>query len=778
MIIQLFSTKRRSHQEYVTKFKNHDSITKPVLFVLTVLFFMGMSVSYSQDVTQLERQTYSKKNTRKGHDFTSIKKIVKITDKVVIDGVVNEPFWETIEPLHSTQKVPNAGDEPTQKTEIRIAYDEKYLYLSGRLFDNEPDKINTNTKRRDDLTENTEWCGLLIDTYNDRENALAFFVTPTGARLDMALSNDIVGPNAFNLSWNTFWDGASKITEDGWFAEIRIPFSSLPFEAVDGKTIMGITTWRYLARNDETDIFPPRDLSTGSSFRPSLTQRFVFEDIDEKKPFRIAPYVLTGGESNNTLSEDAQTYELEENFKREIGLDAKIGLGSNVIADITLNTDFAQVEVDDQQVNLSRFNLFFPEKRLFFQERASLFDFNFGAFDKVFYSRQIGIVNGRQTRIYGGLRTVAKFGKWEAGFINMQTAAQDDIASENFGVFRIRRRILNENSYFGLIATNRSDFRGNNNTVYGVDTNIKLFGDNYLSARWAQSFDTQQNTEETDNSKYFIQVNKRSQKGVVYTLNYARTGKDYLPKMGFERRLDYSQLGTQLAYTIFPGSESKIVQYGPYVNSTSIWGNTSKALESRNNELGFQLLTKLGWNYTISLNNNKELLINPLQLAGGISLDKGLYNFNSVSASLVSPVAQRISYATAVDIGNFYDGRKTTISVAPFMNITPDFILQGSLSYNHLFFDNTNITKDITLASLKLLYTFSTKLTLSSQLQYNSLSKTYAGNFRLRYNPKEGNDFFFVYNGDFNQDLGRVQPFLPTTNYQSIQLKYTYTFQL
>ncbi|MEP3210733.1 MAG: DUF5916 domain-containing protein [Maribacter sp.] len=778
MIIRILSTKRRSHQVYATKFKNHDAKTRPVLYVLTALYFMGMSVSYSQDVSQLEQQTNSKKNTRKGHDFTSIKKIVKITDKVIIDGVVNEPFWETIEPLHSTQKVPNAGDEPTQKTEIRIAYDEKYLYLSGRLFDNEPDKINTNTKRRDDLTENTEWCGLLIDTYNDRENALAFFVTPTGARLDMALSNDIVGPNAFNLSWNTFWDGASKITEDGWFAEIRIPFSSLPFEAVDGKTVMGITTWRYLARNDETDIFPPRDLSTGSSFRPSLTQRFVFEDIDEKKPFRIAPYVLTGGESNNTLSEDEQAYELEETFKREIGLDAKIGLGSNVIADITLNTDFAQVEVDDQQVNLSRFNLFFPEKRLFFQERASLFDFNFGAFDKVFYSRQIGIVNGRQTRIYGGLRTVAKFGKWEAGFINMQTAAQDDIASENFGVFRIRRRILNENSYFGLIATNRTDLRGNNNTVYGIDTNIKLFGDNYLSARWAQSYDTKLNTEETDNSKYFIQMNKRSQKGVVYTLNYARTGKDYLPKMGFERRLDYSQLGTQLAYNFFPGSDSKIVQYGPYVNSISIWGNTSKALESRNNELGFQLLTKLGWNYTISLNNNKELLLEALQLAGGITLNTGVYNFNSLSASLVSPVAQRLSYATSVDIGNFYDGRKTTISVAPFMNITPDFIVQGSLSYNNLSFDNTNSNTDITLASLKLLYTFSTKLTLSSQLQYNSLSKTYAGNFRLRYNPKEGNDFFLVYNGDFNQDLGRVQPFLPTTNYQSIQLKYTYTFQL
>lgn len=778
MTVQLFNIKKRCSEVTTTGFINRDSKSRAVLILFAALFFIGTSISHSQDVSQLEQQTNSKKDSQKGHDFSSIKKVVKITDKVVIDGLVNEPFWDTIEPLHSTQKVPNAGDEPTQKTEIRIAYDEKYLYLSGRLFDTEPNKINTNVKRRDDLTENTEWCGLLIDTYNDRENALAFYVTPTGARLDMALSNDIIGPNAFNLSWNTFWDGAAKITEEGWFAEIRIPFSSLPFESVDGKTVMGITTWRYLARNDETDIHPPRDLSTGSSFRPSLTQRFVFEDLDEKKPFRIAPYVLTGGERNNRLSEDGQRYESEEAFKREIGLDAKIGLGSNAIADVTLNTDFAQVEVDDQQVNLSRFNLFFPEKRLFFQERASLFDFNFGAFDKVFYSRQIGIINGQQTRIYGGLRTVAKFGKWEAGFINMQTASQDDIASENFGVFRIRTRILNENSNVGMIVTNRTDFKGNNNTVYGIDTNIKLFGENYLSARWAQSFDASFKDVAADNSKYFLQLNKRSQNGLVYTLNYGRTGKDYLPKIGFERRLDYSQLATKFAYNIFPSSESKIIQYGPTLNSTSIWGNTSNVLESRNNQLGFLLLTKLGWNYTIALDNNKELLLDPLPLAGGIILGAGAYNFNSVSASLISPVAQRVSYATSLDIGRFYDGKKTTLSVAPFMNITPDFIVQGSLSYNKLSFDSRNINKDITLASLKLLYTFSTKFTLSSQAQYNSLSQTYAGNFRLRYNPKEGNDFYLVYNGDFNQDMGRVQPFLPTSNYQNIQLKYTYTFQL
>lgn len=755
-------------------------ITKSAI-VLIIFLLMNNSLT-AQDLAVVEPDASSNskpgRGLKNGYDFTLAKSINKITDNIEIDGVIDESIWSTIEPLPITQKVPNAGAQPSEKTEIRIAYDKNYIYLSGKLFDSDPSKMNTNSKKRDDFTENTEWCGFLIDTYDDRENALAFFITPNGSRLDMALSNDMVGPNAFNISWNTFWDASAKITEDGWFAEIRIPFSSLPFQVVDGKTVMGITAWRYLARNDETDIFPPRDLSTGSSFRPSLTQRFVFEGIEEKKPFRITPYVLSGGERTNSFSEDEQSYLSNEVFKREIGLDAKIGIGSNVIADITVNTDFAQVEVDDQQVNLSRFNLFFPEKRLFFQERASLFDFNFGGFDKVFYSRRIGIVNGRQTRIYGGVRTVAKFGEWEAGFLNMQTASQDDMASENFGVFRVRRRVINDNSNLGIIATNRTDFNGNNNTVYGLDTNIKVFGDNYVSARWAQSYDTELAESKSENSKYFVQLSKRSQKGMVYSFDYGRTGKNYLPKMGFERRLDYSQLRGNLAYNFFPKETSKVIQYGPFVNSTSIWGNTSNELETRTNQIGFQLLTKKGWNYNVSFNNNQELLLQELRLAGDISLNVGQYNFNSISAFVTSPSAKQISYSASVDIGNFYDGKRTTLSLAPFVNITPDFIVEGNLAYNSLRFSEKNLQKDILLSSIKLLYTVSTKLTISSQLQYNNLSETYAGNFRLRYNPKEGNDFFLVYNGDFNQNRGRLEPFLPTSNFQSIQLKYSYTFQL
>ena len=284
--IQIHSRSKYLARNPLSASKVFFNVVKAALLLLALI---STGITLGQDSALVETSRESKRKSKstfnKEPDITEAKYITKIAGGIQIDGIVNEPIWQTITPLSVTQKVPNAGASPTQKTEIRITYDENYIYLSGKLFDNEPNKINTNSKKRDDFTENSEWFGFLIDTYDDRENALAFYVTPNGSRLDMALSNDMVGPNAFNVDWNTFWDASATITEEGWFAEMRIPFSSLPFEVVDGKTIMGITAWRYLARNDETDIFPPRDLSTGSSFRPSLTQRFVFEGVEEKKAF-------------------------------------------------------------------------------------------------------------------------------------------------------------------------------------------------------------------------------------------------------------------------------------------------------------------------------------------------------------------------------------------------------------------------------------------------------------------------------------------------------------
>ncbi|MCE7990669.1 MAG: carbohydrate binding family 9 domain-containing protein [Roseivirga sp.] len=702
----------------------------------------------------------------------------KITEPIIIDGRVDESVWNSVPPLNVTQKVPDAGANPTQKTELRLAYDNQYLYLSGRMYDSEPDKMVLNSKKRDDFTENTEWCGLLIDSYNDRENALAFFVTPHGSKLDMALSNDIQGPTAFNLSWNSYWDGAASRDEHGWYAEIRIPFTSLPFEVVDGEVVMGITTWRYLARNDETDIFPPRDLSTGSSFRPSLTQRFSFRDIDQSRPVHITPYILTGMANAQVPTNTDDGWNAETKFKKEIGLDAKLALGSNATLDLTLNTDFAQVEADDQQVNLTRLNLFFPEKRLFFQERSSLFEFNFGNSDRIFHSRRIGIVNGEQTRIYGGVRAYGRFGTVEAGLLNMQTGPRGDLGSENFSVFRVRKRVLNENSTVGMILTNRTDLNGNYNTVYGLDATLRVHKQNYLALRWAQSFTEENNNSFSalDQSKFFIELSKRSQEGFTYTLNYGRAGKDYVPRIGFEHRPDFSQFNYILNYNMFPSKSSKIVQHGPYAVGGLTWGNSHGQLETRNSHFGYTVITKLGWTYDLSFRSDEEQLFQSLALPGDISIEAGRHPFNSVFGSVTTSSIKRLSYRIGGGGGKFYNGHKNTIFIAPFYNVTPDFIVEVNYSLNRLKFSELGKEVNVALTRIKMLYTFNTRLTINAFIQHNNVSKTFLGSIRLRYNPKEGNDFYFVFNGDLNQGRFRNDLQLPVSNGSTFFLKYSHTF--
>lgn len=704
-------------------------------------------------------------------------KATRINATITVDGKVDEPVWNTITPLKVTQKVPDAGADPTQKTELRLAYDNQYLYLSGRMFDTEPQKIVANSKKRDDFSENTEWCGLLIDSYNDRENALAFYITPHGSKLDMALSNDIQGPTAFNLSWNSYWDGAATRDEQGWYAEIRIPFTSLPFEVVNDETVMGITTWRYLARNDETDIYPARDLSTGSSFRPSLTQRFSFTDIDQSRPVHITPYVLTGMANTQLPSDADESWYTETKFKKEIGLDAKVALGSNATLDLTLNTDFAQVEADDQQVNLSRLNLFFPEKRLFFQERSGLFEFNFGNSDRIFHSRRIGIVNGEQTRIYGGARAYGRFGTWETGVLNMQTGAQGGLGSENFSVFRLRKRVLNENSTVGMIMTNRTDFNGKYNTVYGLDATLRVYKQNYLALRWAQSFTNENDNSfsSLDHSKFFVELSKRSQSGFTYTVNYSRAGKDYVPGIGFEHRPDFSQLNYILNYNIFPDKSSKIIQHGPYAIGGLTWGNEHGQLETRNTHFGYTIITKLGWTYDLRFRSDEEQLFKPLILPGDITIDPGRHPFNSVFGSVTSSAINRLSYSLGAGSGSFYNGRRHTVSIAPFYNITPDFIIEANYSLNQLRFSESGKKTNVALTRIKMLYTFNTKLTINAFVQHNSVSKTFLGSIRLRYNPMEGNDFYFVFNGDLNQDRLRDELALPVSNGSTFFLKYSHT---
>ena len=308
--------------------------------------------------------------------------INKLSQPVNFDGIPDEYAWKTIEPIKLTMHSPVFGKEPTEDTDIRMAYDDKYLYAGAWLYYKDASMIQSASFKRDFMGMGGDWFGFVLDTYNDKENAVVFFTTPDGLRFDGGIQRDAVvnGPDQMpmNLSWNTFWDVLTKQDSKGWTTEIRIPLSSLRFQEINGEVRMGMIIQRWIPAKNETDVYPaiPPNWGETSAMKPSQAQEIVLRGVKPSKPLYIAPYALVGYESKFDLNNNETAYDKSGKPIYEAGLDVKYGITSNLVLDLTANTDFAQVEADDQQVNLTRFSLYFPEKRLFFLERASVFDFS------------------------------------------------------------------------------------------------------------------------------------------------------------------------------------------------------------------------------------------------------------------------------------------------------------------------------------------------------------------------------------------------------------------
>ena len=706
--------------------------------------------------------------------------IPRINGPATLDGFSNEPAWENIAPLPLTMYQPNAGSAPSERTEIRLAYDDENLYAAGRMYDQTPDEIRAPSKKRDQIGPANDWFAVILDTFNDNENALAFFTSPTGLRTDLAVFNDAQGVFPANVSWNTFWDVATKRNADGWFAEMRIPLSSLRFQTKAGRAEMGLILMRIIARNFEFDTFPAIEPKWGffGTMKPSVARKIVLEGLQSKKPFYVTPYLLGGGERAFSLDETESAYAREDRPTFEAGLDIKYGPTSNLTLDLTLNTDFAQVEADNQQINLTRFSLFFPEKRMFFQERSSIFDFGFGEANRLFYSRRIGIHDGSPVRIYGGARLVGRTGGWDIGMLDMQTAPFEEVSSENFGVFRARRQVFNPYSYVGGIVTSRIGAGGDYNTSYGLDGIMRLFGDDYLDIKWAQTFenDSEKNSSALDPARVYVNWERRSLNGVAYALNYSRAGSSYDPGIGFEMREDFTRFGGRFLYGWMPGVESPILRHQTFVDVFAFLNNSDGQVESAEIFPQFRLQTKTGATLDAGLKFSYEDVSEAFSLSDDADVPAGEYRFYGVSSRLQLPRSGALSSVATLDAGSFYDGWRVSWGVEPTWNVSSSLELSGAYGLNWISFPERDQRFVTSLAQLRALVMFSVKLSLSAFVQYNSAADLVIANVRLRYNPREGNDFYVVYNEGRNTDRFREIPTLPQTSARTLLLKYTYTF--
>lgn len=721
--------------------------------------------------------------------------IRRLAEPVNFDGIPDEDTWKSLVKFDLTMHRPNFGSAPSELSDIRIGYDNEFLWVGASLYMKDASKIFSPTKKRDQELFDYDAFGIILDTYDDNENALAFFTTPTGLRSDYAIANDAQmgggGPgfnSAMNSSWNTFWDVRTTVDDKGWYVEMRIPFSSLKFKPVGDVATMGLILRRIISANIETDTYPAIDPKYGfmATNKPSLAASITISGARPKKPVYVSPYVI-GGVSQDWNLNDAETeYVRHEDYPEytgNAGLDVKYNINSNLTLDLTANTDFAQVESDDQQVNLTRYSMFFPEKRMFFQERSSLFDFSLGGrSDNLFYSRNIGIAGRTPIRILGGARLTGRMGKWDVGLMDMQTSEHQETPGENFGVMRMRRQVINENSYVGGILTSRLGMNGTQNLAYGLDGIFRMFGDDYLNVKWSQTYDSQLDNKLSsfDPSFFLINWQRRSEEGFAYDLKYFYSGQEFRPGVGFVRMEGVQGISANLMYGWIPGEESKFFNYGFSVRSERYSRLEDGKLESMRISPEFEINTKKGIHGSIGLEYQEEGVLFPFPLSRDIMIVAGDYSFLGLSARVGTPESKIISLRGDLEAGQFYDGNRVGVEAETNFNLSSSFQLACSYEFNAIRFPERELHNSLDIHSInaKALYMFSTKLSASALVQYVNTDDEMITNFRLRYNPREGNDFYLVYNDFRGLNHANNFPTPPPFFTRTVMVKYTHTFIL
>jgi len=714
-----------------------------------------------------------------GQDGMSIK---QLSGEINFDGKVEEPAWKFSTEFPLTMHFPVYNNLPTEENEVYITFDDEYLWVGAILYYENISDIVSTSKKRDEESENSDSFGILLDTYNDNENALGFFTMPSGSKIDYSVSNDGQGRGPGNYTWNSYWEIKTVTTENAWHVEMRIPFSSLRFQSTNDITRMGLIINRNISHSNEIDTWPAIDTKygRGANLRPSLAQTIVFEGIESRNPVYISPYVIGGTSQGYEFDEAENGYVKNNDPEFTGGLDVKYNLNNNLTLDFTANTDFAQVEADDEQVNLTRYSLFFPEKRLFFQERSGIFSYELGGPQDLFYSRNIGIANGEPVDILGGVRLVGRLGKWDVGFLDMSTTKFNGNPAENFGVARLRKQVINESSYVGGMITSRVDFEGNYNVAYGLDGIFKITDVDYATIKLAQSQDKSIDSEvfSADPTFFSFELQRRAEKGFLYEGKYAYWGNDFIPASGFIFINNIHEIRGTLGYGWFPGENSPIFKYS-FENDFEMTKRIADGkIEQMEIATQFKMDLKAGYGMFLSLGYKREGLLHDFRLPNNIVVGARDYTFWGFNSHFNTPRTKKVVVDFGFDAGGFFDGKQFSASVEPEFNLSPSLQLSATYKLDKVNFPDQNQHFTNNIARVKAIYMVNTKLSMSSFIQYNETDNILLTNFRFRYTPRDGNNLYLVLNDLRNADKSGSIVELPAYLNRTILLKYTHTFRL
>ena len=714
-------------------------------------------------------------------------KIRKTEEKIQIDGILSEQVWKTLKPFSFSEFNPNSGIKDSLTT-MYITFDRDHVYIAFKALEPEPQKIIGRSLLRD-TWYGDDYVSFHIDPNDTDEHGFIFSVFPEGSRIDIAVSNDAIplGNATFNGSYDMIWEAKVRKDETGWTAEYKIPIANLRFQRDDdGNAIAGISGLRSQNYRNKRVTFPelPQNVPNAVEM-PSLKYPVIFEGLQPKKQLQITPY-FTGTLGNRfRLNSEENIYDKEQMNELDAGLDIRYGISQNLTLDVTLNTDFSQVEIDDQVVNINdRVNIFLPEKRKFFQEQAGLFDFNAGILSQLFYSRQIGINNGRLTPVIGGVRLTGQMGKTAVGLLSLQTEGitlGDDtgVPTENFSVVRLRRKIVNNKSFIGFMATNRIR-KGYYNTAIGVDNVISFPKDLFLISSLSTTFEKSNTTYNIkDNSRFSVYLDKRKRNGWFYRAAYEFSGDQYNPSMGFLLRERHHNLYAGLNYGKFNTDKNESAfQYNRWtlLNSDLYMNTDFTEVITWYNRSFWSGRSFNGSSFSIFAQAQYENVADTLNFSNTLFVPAGNYRFYYVGASYRSPDQYNFQWPVSIEYGTFFDGTNLRITVAPQLNLGKHFNMQASYRLNKITFPARNQNDWLHIAESRLNWAFNLRLSGSIIGQYNSISNQIIASARLRYNFRDGHDLYVVYNRDYNVERGLLTPQLPAYNNQVLTLKYIYTF--
>jgi hypothetical protein len=676
---------------------------------------------------------------------------------ITLDGHLGEAEWEgaTIA-TDFIQSEPHEGNRAVEQTEVRILYDDEYVYLGIFARDSQPDRIVVNDLKKDWNPAQSDWVGVVFDTFHDRRNFYNFAVNPLGAKWDAQGMNE---GRDVNVNWDGIWDARGRIAENGYYVEVAIPFQTLRFATKSlqtwGMNFMRRTRWR----NEDSHWSPVgrvygfHRMSIAGTLEGIQTSR-------RSRDFRIKPYALTSGSQVGTARRIGDV---------DVGLDVKFGLGAGLTWDFTVNTDFSQVEADEQQVNLTRFSLFFPEKREFFLENAGVFQFgpnnrgptggrggtspgaqarpNTVQNDVVlFFSRRIGLSDtGDVIPIAGGTRLTGRMGRYSIGALNIQQRHDGASQATNVTALRLRRDVF-ANSDVGIELLNKEAAGGHYNRVIGADGNFRFFRNLNVNTFVAKTLSPAAVVGGVgEDTAVHASTTWRDQ---IWDLKatFITIGDRFNDELGFVPRTGIRKGEAQIAMHLRPRAASRwLREIFPRWQVTDV-RRQDGTLESRYSDYHVTWMFQDGSQIQAGANPTIENLVAPFTInnSRGVSIAPGRYGFNEYFVLLNGDPSAAVSPIARFSTGEFYDGEKRDYQFGLAVRMSAHLNVASTWTRSDIDLPAGTFTTD--LVATRVNASFSTRTFASALVQYNTDARQWTSNVRFNVIHRPLSDFFLVYN--------------------------------